>query len=187
MDKKFLNRIAKQLNKKSLYKNLTLQTQSIDIAVVSAIRSIQDQVYENDFQKLTTSEDNDNWVKEGVQKLLHITLLYGVEPEEKDKIKEIINKYKNIKIKSVDIDYFDNEKDQHTAVIIKCESEELTKLHEELKASVNNKDKFPTYKPHINMFYFKYKERLENINIPIIEWAIDSFEMSMKDGKLGKI
>ena len=131
----------------------------------------------------------DKWIDGGIQQKLHMTILYGVNPEEEKEISEIVKLFteEGIEAKSGEIEYFDDDKKKHTCVVLRVESDELKALHDLLKDEVSNKDSYPTYKAHIAIAYIKHKERLGDIKIKAVTWKVKSIEMSQKDGGLKKV
>ena len=131
----------------------------------------------------------DKWIDGGIQQKLHMTILYGVNPEEEKEISEIVKLFtlEGIEAKAGEIEYFDNKEDNHTCVVLRVESDELKALHDLLKDEVSNKDSYPTYKAHIAIAYIQYKKRLGDIKIKAVTWKVKSIEMSQKDGGLKKV
>ncbi|KKL17628.1 hypothetical protein LCGC14_2483660, partial [marine sediment metagenome] len=76
----------------------------------------------------------------------------------------------------------------YDVAIVRCKSEELTKIHDELKDTLENEDTYPTYKPHITIAYLKKGERLDDsAQISNISWEVDSLDISTSDGQLEKV
>jgi len=111
------------------YDHGTVQTSDVSEAVTDAIKDIQDSI---DKAKLHNGEDEPGWVENGIQKLFHITVLFGVNDNVKDEIKKVFNKYRPIHIETTGIKYFSSDPNYDVA-IVRCKSEELTKIHDELK------------------------------------------------------
>jgi 2'-5' RNA ligase len=162
------------------YSTATIQIRDIPKDIVNKIRDIQLSIKENDIETYT-GEDESNWVENGIQKLIHLTILYGVEEDELDKIKVIDSTYPEFEIKAKGISYFDNE--DSSVCVIECESERLTEFHNELKEKVSNKDSYPEYKPHITVAYLKPGERVEFEFGDEMEFRINDIEMSINGGK----
>lgn len=192
MDIKFLNRIAGQLHKlkKEAFNNQTLQSELLDVNLIKQIRDIQKDIPKD---ILDSSNDEEGWIKDGIQELLHITILYGIKNEHKDKAIEVCKKYmdKGIEVKTSGLEYFDNEKDKddgisRTACVVKLISPKLSELHYELAKELGVVDTYPEYKPHVCVAYLKFKERLKS-TIDEMSFNIDNIQMSTLDGYLEEL
>ncbi|KKM71441.1 hypothetical protein LCGC14_1430570, partial [marine sediment metagenome] len=166
------------------YDHGTVQTSDVSETVTDAIKDVQNSIDKN---KLYDGEDEPGWVENGIQKLFHITVLFGVNDNVKDAVKKVFDKYRPIHIETIGIKYFSSDPNYDVA-IVRCKSEELTKIHNELKDTLENKDTYPTYKPHITIAYLKKGERLDDsAQISNISWEVDSLDLSTSDGQLEKI
>lgn len=122
----------------------------------------------------------------GIEKEPHITILYGLHPEEVslEEVKGIIpEKLHNIEFKLVGIDIFENEK--FDVVKFEIESNDLRKLNLICK-TLPHTSSFPDYKPHLTIFYCKKgfgKEYIKKINPIELESNIFLYS-SPKDGKI---
>ena len=171
--------------KMGAFTNLTVQTSQIPKELISQIKKVQKGI---DKDKLVTDEDEKGWIEGGLQKKFHITILYGVETKEEDKIAEIVKEYvgKGISCESKDVEYFD--KDDCTVAVLRMDGTQgLANLHKALKKEVKNKHKFPQFKAHLTIAYLKKGERLEDEKIKKVKWQIDNIEMSRKNGSLVKV
>jgi hypothetical protein len=184
-------RLAKQasLVKIGEFDQQTLQTSDVPEELIAQIKAIQEDIYPD---SLNDVQDEEGWIKDGLQQKFHITILYGVEDKDKKKITEIVKNFaeSGLHCKTGDIEYFDNEKDEgdkYTCAVLRIESDGLDKLHKTLKRQVPNDDKYPEYKPHIAIAYLGFKDRLLNAKIEPIEWVIKDIEMTTRKGKLKKI
>lgn len=171
--------------KEAEFKNQTLQTEDIPKELVAQIRKIQETIPK---EILDEKENEDGWINFGKQELLHVTVLFGVEQEEKDKITEIVKKYKEKGIKvsnETELKYFDND---NTAVYIPINGEDLTKLHDELKSSVKNKDEHDKFVGHICIAYLKKGKRIPvDSKVEHMEWEVKHIDITKKDGSTEKI
>lgn len=158
-----------------IFDNASIQTSDLSKELISQIRSMQSSIPSD---MLYDGED-DIFVENGIQLQLHVTLLYGVDNN--IDISNTISKYSEIKIKAIDVDYFDSE--NYTVAIVKHESPELTKLHDELKANIENKDSYDEYTPHTTIAYLKKGERI-NPDFKSGEWTINEFEIVKTDGSV---
>lgn len=158
-----------------IFDNASIQTSDLSKELITQIRNMQSSIPSD----ILYDGEDDIFVENGIQLQLHATLLYGVDNE--TDISSIISKYPDIKIKATDIDYFDSE--NYTVAIVKHESPELTKLHDELKANIENKDSYDTYTPHTTIAYLNKGERIA-IDFKPVEWAITEFEIVKTDGSV---
>ena len=166
------------------YDNGSVQTSDVSKTVIDAIEDIQDNI---DKDKLYDGENEPGWVENGLQKLFHITVLFGVKDNVGDTIKRAFNKYPTVLVETTGIKYFDTNPDFDVAVV-KCKSEELTKIHNELKDTLANEDSYPKYNPHITIAYLKKGERLDDsAQIADTSWEVDTLDISTTDGQLEKI
>jgi len=175
------------LKKESEYENLTVQTSDIPKEVKNQIKDIQSKI---DKDMLYDGEDEEGWVEGGLQKLFHSTILYGINPKDKDSISNIVkemNEKREIKAETGDIEYFDHEDKGYTAMVLRIESDGLKKLHDKLKSEFENKDKYPEYKSHVTIAYLKPNSRVEGITAEPFKWEIDDIEVANKDGSLTKV
>lgn len=161
-----------------------VQTSDVSETVTNAIKDIQGRINKD---KLYDGEDESGWVENGIQKLFHITVLFGVNNDVKDEVKKVFDKYRPVHIETTEIKYFSSDPNYDVA-IVRCKSEELTKIHNELKDTLENEETYPNYKPHITIAYLKKGERLDDSEqITNISWEVDSLDLSTSDGKLEKI
>lgn len=165
----------------------TIQTSDIPYNITTIVKQVQN-VIPKDI--LNTKYDEKNWIENGLQKKHHLTILYGIDDKDENKIKDIVKKYDDIKLSVKDINYFDNRKKSGTIVLkLDCESPELKKLHTELKNKIPNKHKYD-FKPHITIAFLKdfLPKEIEDKLPPIEkEFKIDDIEISTKQGKIKKI
>jgi 2'-5' RNA ligase/ribosomal protein L24 len=169
------------------YEHLTVQTSDVPKEIKNQIKDIQSKI---DRDMLYDGEDEEGWVEGGLQKLFHMTILYGVNPKDKEAISEAVKEMvenKEILARTGEIEYFDNEDKGHTAMVLRIESEGLKKLHDKLKSEFENEDNFPEYKSHVTIAYLKPNSRVEGVTIEPFEWDIDDIEVANKDGSLTKI
>ena len=182
--RKFALNMQKEAEVNPKYDYGTVQTSDVSEIVTDAIKDIQGRI---DKDKLYDGEDEPGWVENGIQKLFHITVLFGVNDNVKDEVKKVFDKYKPVHIETTGVEYFDTNPDFDVA-IVKCKSEELTKIHDELKDTLENEETYPNYNPHITIAYLKKGEKLDdNEQITDTSWEVDSLDISTSDGQLEKI
>ena len=108
-----------------------------------------------------TIEKNDLYIEEakggdyhyGIEDEPHITAKYGFDFDDPTKVIEVLEDAKGGKVKVDAIDIF--EKDEYDVLVIRCESKALAKIHTKLTDDLGIEDKFPDFKPHITIAYFK--------------------------------
>ena len=172
---------TKKYAKANPYDASTIQIAIIPEELKNQIRKLQKGIPKD---ILDTHEDARGWVKNGLQALLHITVLFGVDDDINDQVRKIFGKYPSIEISADKLDYFDN--DDITVAVIRCSSDSLRELHNELKKNIANEDTHPTYKPHITVAYLKKGERIQGEFKPV-SWTIEKIEISKSTGKRDKI
>jgi len=166
------------------YKNCTIQTTNLLPTLIDDIRNIQSTVPK---ECLYNGEDELGWIENGIQKLLHITILYGLNFEQnQEKIKTIYKeKFPNgFNISTKGIIYFKNKEKGIKIAVIKCVSKELEEFHKILKSDIdNNHNKDFEYIPHITLAYLKNNCRFKLPNLKNdYSWNCNSIEISRKDG-----
>ncbi len=166
------------------FSHQTIQTSDLPKELTEQIINIQQLIKAN---QLTNKEDEKGWVENGKQKLLHTTILFGIDSKDTEKIKEIVKQYSDVEIEAKEIEYFDNKKEEHSVAVVKCESKGLTELHDKLKAEISNKETYPDYKPHITIAYLKFGERIEGTDFKPVKFKLGHVEVSQKDGSLDKV
>lgn len=162
----------------------TVQTSNISETLIDTIKDIQDNI---DKDKLYDGEDEPGWVENGIQKLFHITVLFGINDNVKDEVKKVFDKYKPVHIETTGIKYFSSDPNYDVA-IVRCKSEELTKIHDELKDTLENQETYPNYKSHITIAYLKKGEKLDDsARIANTSWEVNALEISTSNGQLEKV
>jgi len=115
--------------------------------------------------------------EDGLEKDIHISLIYGVN-DIKNKVGDLIKKPIKIKTDSK-ISYFDNKDRNQSVAKIKVISKDLEKLHYFIRENFDNKQTFDEYNPHITIAYLKYGERLpKSIQIESMEWESNNMYFS---------
>jgi 2'-5' RNA ligase len=165
------------------YEHLTIQTSDIPKNIENQIRALQKKI---DKDKLTSVEDEEGWVKNGIQELLHTTILYGINIKDKDKIEQIVKEANIGDINAKGVSYFDPPGKDYSVAIIECESKGLNDLHHKLKENVESKHKYD-YKPHITIAYLKRDERLDDESFDSTKFQIKNVDVSKPDGSVEKI
>jgi len=169
------------------FKNLTIQTSDTPKELIDQIKEVQKSI---DKSKLYTGEDEKGWIEGGLQKKFHITILYGVEEKDQDKIAAIVKEYvgKGLGAETGDIEYFDKKEDGYSVAVLRVDaSKGLENLHKALKQAVSNKHSYDQYKAHITIAYLKPNERLTDVKINPVKWQINDIEETQKDGSITKV
>lgn len=167
--------------KESMYSNSTIQTSDIPSRIEKSIRSLQNQIQEG---QLYNGEDEEGWVENGIQKLLHITVLYGIEDKNIPTVQKISTLFEPISINIEGIDYFDH--DDKSVLILKCNSFDLQKLHDFCDYYIpDNKHSYKDYKPHITLAYLNKDERIQ-LDFKPDKFDINTIEVCKSDGNTEK-
>ena len=124
------------------------------IAVSQEVKDLHKRITD-DFKEtdLYVEEKGDGDYSYGIEDDPHITLFYGFDGDDPTDIIKVLKGESggNISIDSVDI----FEKDEYDVLVARCSSAALQKLHKKLVDELELEEKFPTYKPHITLAYFK--------------------------------
>lgn len=113
-------------------------------------QDIQKEIKEEDLYKI--DKGNGKW-NYGLEDNPHITVKYGIDFDEPDKIIEILDEENGDEVYIDSTEIFDNEK--YDVLIIKCKSKGLARLNKKLTEDLKIKDSHPVYKPHITIAYLK--------------------------------
>ena len=163
----------------SEYENLVLQASDIPKELINKIKDIQKTIPE---ELENNSVDEEDWIKDGKQKLFHITILYGIEEEDFNDIKDFLKDQKPVSVICNNISYFDNrDEDENLVLKVDCKSKELEKLHNRLKDKFKNKHR-DDFSPHLTIAYLNNKMEEKPELDEEYEWKISELEFSMKDG-----
>lgn len=113
-------------------------------------KDIQKEIDEEDIYKIDKGDGKWNY---GLEDDPHITVKYGIDFDEPDKIIEILDDENGgiVDIDSTEI--FDNEK--YDVLVIKCKSKDLARLNKKLTEDLKIEDSHPVYIPHITIGYLK--------------------------------
>ncbi len=163
------------------FDHCTIQTSDLPKNIKDIVKNIQKDIPK---EILVDNKDEGDWVENGLQKLLHITILFGIDNKYKDEMKEIVSKYKDIKVTAEKIHYFD--KDKYSVAVIECKSDDLTNLFKELEENIPNENTYDEFIPHITIAYIKKGERLD-VDFTPVEFTINKIEMTNTDGDLIKL
>ncbi len=86
----------------------------------------------------------------------HVTVMYGIEPVAEGKAKHILSKIpKRISATLGKISKFENADTPYDVLKVEVTSPHLTRIHEVLKRTCENTDKWPSYSPHVTLAYVK--------------------------------
>jgi 2'-5' RNA ligase len=88
---------------------------------------------------------------------IHVTVIYGVCDNSVEAVRDIAQKYQNIKVKLGKVGYFKNNED-FDVVKIEIISEDLRKIHEDIKRTLDVEETHDVYKPHCTIAYVEKGE-----------------------------
>lgn len=130
-------------------------------------------------ESLTSDEDENGDIINGMQKYLHTTVLYGFESDlDVSKLLPFVAPYRGITIDVQKIDHFKN--DDSNVCVLKINSN-IEKLHwqlrENFKVDLTHKD----YKQHITLAYLK-RGHFHQQNIKPFKLRVENFIFSTKEG-----
>ena len=111
----------------------------------------------------------------------HVTLLFGVSKDSIEIAKKIINETAPFEIDLKEYGYFDNE--DSSVLHVRCESKEMTELHERMKKEIENTHREGSFKAHITVAYLKPNSRVEGLlKIPEdMKFRVDVVRLSIPD------
>jgi len=108
-----------------------------------------------------TIEKNDLYIEKakggdyhyGIEDDPHITAKYGFSFDDPKQVIEVLDGAKggNVSVEAIDV----FEKDEYDVLVIKCKSSALAKIHAKLTDDLGIEDKYPVFKPHVTIAYFK--------------------------------
>ncbi len=87
----------------------------------------------------------------------HITVIYGVCDNSVEAVKDIAKNYKSIKVKLGKVTYFKNSPD-FDVVKIEIISDDLRKIHGDIKRRLDVRETHPVYNPHCTIAYVQKGE-----------------------------
>ena len=99
---------------------------------------------------LYDDEDKDK----GLENDIHITLLYGLESEDIDKVREVLKNVQPFEVRLGLIDAFKDDK-KHDVLKVNIEAPMLIKLHYLIEKTCNVETKYPTFHAHCTIGYCK--------------------------------
>jgi len=105
----------------------------------------------------------------------HITVIYGICDNSKESIEEIVKNYKSIKIKLGKVTYFKKSPD-FDVVKIEIISEDLRRLHEDIKRKLDVTESFDKYQPHCTIAYVEKGEAAQFGGDSFVEGTEISFD-----------
>lgn len=97
---------------------------------------------------------NDEDKDKGLENDIHITLLYGLESEDIDKVREILKNVKSFEVRLGMLNVFKDAK-KHDVLKIDIECPMLVKLHYLIEKECSVESSYPTYHPHLTSCYVK--------------------------------
>jgi len=105
----------------------------------------------------------------------HITVIYGVCDNGVESVKEIAKNYKSIKINLGKVTYFKKSPD-FDVVKIEIISEDLRRLHEDIKRKLDVTESFDKYQPHCTIAYVEKGEAAQFGGDSFVEGTEISFD-----------
>jgi 2'-5' RNA ligase len=111
----------------------------------------------------------------------HVTLLFGVAEDSVEAAKKIINATAPFDIFLKEYAYFDNE--DSSVLHVRCESKEMTELHERMKKEIENTHREGYFKAHITVAYLKPDSRVDGLPeiSGDIKFRVDEVQLSIPD------
>lgn len=183
----FLNPI----NIKSDFSYGTVLIDKIPSQIISELKKVQSKI---NTELLSEHSDEDGWVKNGLQKKFHITVLYGLKEDDFDRCKEIIKKTKtdtSFDLKLGNLQYFDNrDSGNGVALVVEvlCDKDHLTEVHNILKDNIENADSHEEYKCHMTIAFLKDIPAEELLSEKVEgEWSVKGLSFSNPDGSIKNI
>jgi ADP-ribose pyrophosphatase YjhB (NUDIX family)/2'-5' RNA ligase len=151
------------------------------------IKNIQKKIPEDLLIAQGDGTENGNSTSTGIEKLHHITVLYGLTVDDKAEIKKIYNETKkNFKLKnSKEISYFDSDKETVAKIEI-IVPEALKNFRKNIFSNIENQDNYSDWKPHMTIAYLKPGTRLP-FDIEQIEWSIKELAFSDHNEAISKV
>ena len=104
----------------------------------------------------------------------HITVIYGVCNNSREKVEKILENYKNIKVKMGKVGFFRKNPD-FDVVKIEIISKDLKRLHEEIKRTLHVEETHDRYQPHCTIAYVQKGEAAQFVGDNFIEGEIFEF------------
>ena len=124
------------------------------IDIPKEIRDVHDSVTsEIDSNDIYVIDKKDGDWSYGIEDDPHITVKYGLEFDNPKRVIKILDGEKGGNVEIEDIEVF--EQDKYDVLVARCKSEALNKIHNKLTDELGIEDKYPEYKPHITLAYFK--------------------------------
>ena len=184
MEIKYASLSYREMMKKGrVYEKATIQTSDIPDEVKAEIEKIQKSIPQDMINHDMDSDDG--WIENGMQKKFHITVLYGIDDGDADKVSGIAGKHSGIEMETDALDQFDSKEDG-VVLVLRCKSNAMEKLHKDLRKNIDNKHSYKDYKPHLTVCYLN--EKMEDLpEVKKVKWPIESIEISKSDGEVEEI
>jgi 2'-5' RNA ligase len=133
------------------------------------------------------SIDKDDLVKEDGKDLEtdpHVTVLFGINKDEPDKVQELVKDFKPFEISFGKTSIFDL-KSGNCALKIEVEGKRLHDLHNLIRDNIKCTETHKTYKPHATIAYIKKGSESKYIDKKILsgDCKVSQFQFSSKGGK----
>lgn len=153
----------------------------------SEIKSIQKKIPEELLVPQGTGTEEGNSTADGIETLHHITVLYGLQSDDKELIQKLFDTTKKkFKLKNkTEITYFD--KEEYTVAKVEIVvPEALKNFRSKLFTDISNQDQYSSWKPHCTIAYLKPGTRIP-FELKEVEWPISELVFSDQDENLSKI
>lgn len=100
-------------------------------------------------------DPNDVHPTEGLEADPHITVKYGLETDNPDGLRPLVDGQEPIQVRVGKVEIFKPEGKDYDVVVLRVESPRLRELNAKIAATVPNVETQPEYKPHITLGYVK--------------------------------
>ena len=145
--KKYL--IAKKIQPKD--KKVSWVFMDVPKKIMDVQKSVAKEIDKDDLY-IEEAETKGDW-HYGLETEPHITVKWGVDFDEPDKVIDILNGEKGGNVEVDGIEIFEN--DDFDVLVAVCKSKALQKIHKKLTEELEIEDTHPEYKPHITIAYMK--------------------------------
>ena len=120
--------------------------------IVKVHQAFAKTIEEDDLYK-EESEKKGDW-HFGIETEVHITVKWGLESDDPEPVLDSMKGETGGTVTVGKTEIFDTD-EKNDVLVIRCESSALQKLHKKLTEDLDIPDKYPEYKPHLTIAYFK--------------------------------